>query len=50
MPIIVQFQNVADRLGLFGADFFHQPDGTFNDVTQLTRSLVRPLQNGGGSL
>lgn len=50
MPVVVQFQDVADRGNGVGAEFFHQADRPFNDVTQLPGALVRSLQNGGSTL
>lgn len=50
MPIVVQFQDVANGGNGFGAEFFHQADRPFDDVTQLPGALVRPLQNGSSTL
>lgn len=50
MTVVVQFQDVADRGNGFGAEFFHQADRPFDDMTQLPGALVRSLQNGGSTL
>ena len=50
MPIGVQFEDIVPRLRLFRPKIVHQSDGAFDDVSQLPRSLVGPLQNDSGTL
>lgn len=50
MPVIVDFHDIAGRCRLLWAKIVHEPDCAFDDMAQLPRTLVRPLENGGGAL
>ncbi len=46
MSIGVQLQHIGSRGWWIGTEFFHETDGTLNNVAQLAGTLVGPLQDG----
>lgn len=50
MPIGIQFENIVAQLRLFGPEIVHKADRPLDNVSQLARSLVGPLQNDSGTL
>jgi hypothetical protein len=50
VPETRKVQHVIGTLRRLGAEFIHQPDRPFDDVAELSRAMVCPLQNRRGTL